>query len=104
MAADGERLRLRLCRECRGPAAPRPLPLEGADMPDALQGTPASMKCCQQDCTDEATHKVFWPGREILVMCQLDKIKAQALAAAMGCFIYTEELTLAEINREDYQV
>ena len=55
------------------------------------------MKCGQQKCDKEATHRFFWPGAEPLPSCSECKAKALGAARAMGFHLHVEELpTTAE--------
>lgn len=41
------------------------------------------MKCATQTCSDDATHRVFWPGQTVeLCLCCSDR--AHGLGAALG--------------------
>ena len=49
-------------------------------------------KCSQEGCEDDATARVFWPGREPSYMCTLHTIKAQQVGQVVGCYIHAEVL------------
>lgn len=38
-------------------------------------------------CTNEATHAVYWPGREPMKFCEEHARNATNIGAAMGCHI-----------------
>ena len=50
------------------------------------------MKCNQEKCEKESTHRVFWPGREPLEMCADCTAKAEGVGRAIGCYIYTQPI------------
>lgn len=50
-------------------------------------------KCSQENCTDDASARVFWPGREPNYSCAIHALKAQQVGAAIGCYIHAEVLT-----------
>ena len=56
-------------------------------------------KCEQQGCTDDATARVFWPGRKPLLSCTIHTIKAQQLGQIMGCYIHAERLSLGDFSK-----
>jgi hypothetical protein len=51
------------------------------------------MKCQQQNCNEDATHKVYWPGKpEPLLMCARHKRVSEYLADAMGMNLCVEPI------------
>lgn len=47
-------------------------------------------KCCQYDCSEVATHKVYWPGQEMKKMCPIHAAKAKRIASLMNFYLHTE--------------
>lgn len=43
-------------------------------------------------CTNEAAHRVYWPGRDPLKFCDEHTASAKEIGAAIGCYIVTEPL------------
>ena len=54
-----------------------------------------TMKCCQDGCELTATERVFWPGREPVLMCVDHCAKARRVGDAIGCYIHAESLPVA---------
>lgn len=57
--------------------------------------TPSEMKeingeCCQTNCTNTATHYMYWPGQGKKMVCTECAQKAKAVGRAMGVDIYIE--------------
>lgn len=51
------------------------------------------MKCGQQTCNKEATHRFFWPGKtEPTSACSECKAKALNISRAMGFHLHVEDL------------
>lgn len=48
------------------------------------------MSCVTHNCAAEATHRVFWPGAEPKLMCELCAVRAQRIGDALGCYIHVE--------------
>ena len=51
------------------------------------------MKCSQEKCNNEATCRVFWPGKPPLLSCKRCAEKARAFGEAIECYIHVEWLT-----------
>lgn len=49
-------------------------------------------ECGTKSCDAAATHRVFWPSREPLPMCELCKNQAETVSSAMGFYLHVEEL------------
>jgi hypothetical protein len=49
--------------------------------------------CSQHGCARPATHRVYWPGRELL-MCEQHEEKARSVADAMGFDVSSTEITV----------
>ncbi len=49
-------------------------------------------KCSQENCDDDATARVFWPGREPICCCTIHTMKAQGVGQAIGTYIHAEIL------------
>lgn len=47
-------------------------------------------ECCQDNCSDTATHKVYWPGQGCKKMCAIHAAKARRIAEAMGFNVHIE--------------
>ena len=49
-------------------------------------------ECCQTNCSDPATHYVFWPGQGKKMMCEIHAQKAKRIASHMGFDVHVEEM------------
>jgi hypothetical protein len=49
--------------------------------------------CCNSQCSELATKRVFWPGHEPKPMCEDHTTKAVAIADHMGFYLYVEAIT-----------
>lgn len=50
-------------------------------------------ECCQDNCSEKATHYVYWPGETKKMMCDLHTAKAKVIGKHMGFHIHTEVIT-----------
>ena len=48
------------------------------------------MICQTSDCQIDATHRLFWPGKEPLAVCQRHQEWALEVAKAMSFYLHTE--------------
>ena len=48
--------------------------------------------CESNGCENEATDRVFWPGKEPLAMCNVCKDRALLIADALGMHLHTEAI------------
>lgn len=48
------------------------------------------------DCQNEATQKVFWPGRPPIRFCDQCAENARHIGDVMGCYIHTEPVEIEE--------
>lgn len=53
-------------------------------------------KCGQVECQEQASAKVYWPGRDALPMCLRCVARAQGVADVMGFSLVIEELWAEE--------
>lgn len=49
-------------------------------------------ECEQEICKGTASHRVFWPGRIPLLVCEPCKDKVVGIGQSMGCLIHTEPM------------
>jgi len=49
------------------------------------------VKCNEESCDQPSTHRINWPGRLPLNMCQHHAQGAQKVGDAIGCHIHIEE-------------
>lgn len=53
-------------------------------------------ECEQAICKGTASHRVFWPGRPPLLVCDPCKDKALGVGQAIGLFVYTEPMQVTD--------
>lgn len=58
------------------------------------------MNCKSNNCTELATHIVYWPGKETM-MCSKHAENAIKVATAMGFFLSVKGLTTASTVNSD---
>ena len=49
-------------------------------------------------CPITATHKYYWPGRDPSPICIGHLSQVQGVAAAIGCYVRIEEITIDELD------
>jgi hypothetical protein len=49
-------------------------------------------ECCQTNCSEQATYKVYWPGDKPKLICEQHKMMAKNVAGAMGTYVHTEKI------------
>lgn len=52
-------------------------------------------KCIQENCDEQASVRVFWPGREPMDMCVACAEKARGVGLAIGCYIHMEPIAVS---------
>jgi len=50
------------------------------------------MECGQLDCEKEATHRLFWPGKDPAPSCEEHKELGVTLSLAMGFSLFVDDL------------
>lgn len=54
------------------------------------------MRCQQNKCEKEATHRFTWPGQPEAIACEEHATKAERIADAMGMYLHVIQLEPAE--------
>lgn len=55
-----------------------------------------AVSCSSNNCDDDATQRVFWPGKEPLPMCYKHVQGAINVSNAMGFYLHVEQLKQGE--------
>jgi hypothetical protein len=68
-----------------------PMIHENASVTQECVTPPTPKKCHNEDCTDDATHTVYWPGKNPPPRyCLIDALKAKIILAACGTPVVVE--------------
>jgi hypothetical protein len=46
----------------------------------------------ERECGEEATSRIYWPGRDPLLCCPKHSAKALRVAEAMGLYVHSEPI------------
>lgn len=49
-------------------------------------------QCGQIDCCSEATFRMYWPGGQPLLVCDMHREAAAKIVRAMGLYLHVEKL------------
>ena len=58
--------------------------------------------CVQNKCLEEATVRIFWPGKEPQGMCFNCAAQAKHIMGSMGSYLHTEPFKAHQVEEEDF--